>query len=408
MLLKKSLCAMTLVPLLSFSAHAAPTQVSGFVTLGATYTDSDQLAFRSDVSIDDGKAEGIDFGSLSRLGIQLDKQFNEHWQATGQFVLKRHVDYSFDQLTQLAFISYSPSPNWRIKIGRTGLDLFMMTPYRNIGYAYTETHAPVEFYGLVPHQNIDGAELSTTHATANGTITTRWYVGRSKDFLSNFEYEWELVLDDIMGLTLAYEYDSWLFRLNHSRAEIGGEEIDHYAELSQAVQRIPKAIWPQAISLVEDVTAVGSKISYSTLGAKYDNGEYYTQSEIAYIDASTDVLNDLTNGYIHFGKRWDQYSAQLGYSFTEGNEFETPAPVVSNPLLNQLFVALDRGFNYYVNDQSTVSLSGRYDFRPDMAMKLQFDYVNLKRDDNQFMLRLQSNADKEKLWVISATLDWVF
>ncbi|WP_462159178.1 hypothetical protein [Pseudoalteromonas sp. GB56] len=43
-----------------------------------------------------------------------------------------------------------------------------------------------------------------------------------------------------------------------------------------------------------------------------------------------------------------------------------------------------------------------------MALKLQFEWVNLKSNDNQFMLRVQDTAEKEKLLVISATLDWVF
>ncbi|WP_462159177.1 hypothetical protein [Pseudoalteromonas sp. GB56] len=350
MRLKKLLCATLLGFVCSLSVHAAPTQVSGFATIGATYTDSKQLAFRSDVSVDQGKSGNIDFGSLSRLGIQFDKKFNEQWGATGQFVLKRHVDYSFDQLTQLAFISYSPTPNWKIKAGRTGLDLFMMTPYRNIGYAYTETHAPVEFYGLVPHQSIDGVELSSTHATTNGTFSSRWYAGKSKDYLSNFEYEWELELDSIRGVTLAYEHNNWLFRANHSRAEVGGNEISHYPMLRQAAQSIPDVIWPELRALTDEIDPVGSELRYSTLGLKYDNGAYYTQSELAYIDASTNILNNLINGYVYFGKRWQTFTAQLGYSFTEGDEYDTAAPRIRNNFTEQIYQAIDRGLNYYVND----------------------------------------------------------
>ncbi|TMP21651.1 hypothetical protein CWB99_24065, partial [Pseudoalteromonas rubra] len=84
------------------------------------------------------------------------KQFNTQWGFTGQWVLKSHPDYSLGDVTQLAFLSYSPKPNWTIKAGRTAFDLFMMSPYRNIGYAYTATHAPIEFYGLIPHRSIDG------------------------------------------------------------------------------------------------------------------------------------------------------------------------------------------------------------------------------------------------------------
>ncbi|MFY8273043.1 hypothetical protein AAEU32_02795 [Pseudoalteromonas sp. SSDWG2] len=405
---QRALCACAIFTLACTKTYADPIELSGFATFGATYTDSDQLAFRSDVSVDDGETKQIDFGSLSRIGIQVDKRFNEDWSVTGQWVLKRHVDYSLDQLTQLAFVSYSPTPNWTVKAGRTAFDLFMMSPYRNIGYAYTETHAPVEFYGLIPHQNIDGIEISSSHGFAQGNFRTRLYAGKTKNYLSNFEYEWELELKDVLGATLSYEFNNWLLRTNYTEAEIGGQPVDDYYPLLQGAQLVPPQIWPEVLEVALDTNPIGTKLKYANVGLKYDNGQYYAQSELAYIDANSALLNDLVNGYAHVGKRWDTYSLQLGYSFTDGKAYETPEPRVRTQFTDLIFQGLDRALNYYVNDQSTISISGRYDFRADMAAKLQVEFVDLELEDNQFMLRTQSTAGKESLVVISATLDWVF
>ena len=117
----------------SAAALAQPAQLSGFATVGVSYNESEQYGFRTDVSVTDGKTNSeLDFSSLSRLGIQLHKQFNTQWGFTGQWVLKSHPDYSLGDVTQLAFLSYSPKPNWTIKAGRTAFDLFMMSPYRNM------------------------------------------------------------------------------------------------------------------------------------------------------------------------------------------------------------------------------------------------------------------------------------
>ncbi|WP_105254841.1 hypothetical protein [Pseudoalteromonas sp. T1lg75] len=389
-------------------SDAAPTQVSGFATLGVSYTDSNELAFRNDVSDDNGKSKQADFGSLSRIGVQLHKSFNEQWALTGQWVLKRQLDYDLDQLTQLAFINYSPSASWNIKLGRSALDLFMMSPYRNTGYAYTETHAPVEFYGLIPHQSIDGIELASAHATDEGTFSSRWYYGHSSDHLSNLEYQWQLDLEDLTGVTLAFEQHNWLLRLNHSQARIGGKEIGHYPQIRQAAQGITPNDWPQLAALLGNMNPVGSRLRYTTVGARYDSGDYYLQSEFAYIDANSDILTHVINGYLNIGKRWQEYSLQLGYSFTDGKENNIPKAQAPSLLSEALYREIERSYNYYINDQSTLSLSGRYDFRADMAAKLQVEYVDLKRADNQFMLRQQDMTAQDSFLVLSASIDWVF
>ncbi|WP_278404780.1 porin [Pseudoalteromonas ruthenica] len=392
----------------SAAALAQPAQLSGFATVGVSYNESEQYGFRTDVSVTDGKTNSeLDFSSLSRLGIQLHKQFNTQWGFTGQWVLKSHPDYSLGDVTQLAFLSYSPKPNWTIKAGRTAFDLFMMSPYRNIGYAYTATHAPIEFYGLIPHRSIDGIELSSAHATDQGMFSTRWYYGKSKDYLTNFDFQWRIALDDIAGATLTLEQGNWLWRANYTQAYIDNEP-DHYAQLRELAQSVPEQIWPQARDIAKRLKTVDTRLQYVTLGAKYDNGQYYVQSEIARVSADSDILTHLHNGYVVFGTRWQDFTVQLGYSVTHGKRQQIDKPLQTNPLADELHFQLERGFNYYVNDQSTTSLSTRYDFRADMAAKLQLEYIDLDSSDNQFMLRREVFSTPESFTVVSATIDWVF
>ncbi|TMP02050.1 hypothetical protein CWC08_19210, partial [Pseudoalteromonas ruthenica] len=71
-------------------------------------------------------------------------------------------------------------------------------------------------------------------------------------------------------------------------------------------------------------------------------------------------------------------------------------------LADELHIQLERGFNYYVNDQSTTSLSTRYDFRADMAAKRQLEYNDLVSSENQFMLRREVFSTPESFTGVSA------
>ena len=160
-------------------------------------------------------------------------------------------------------------------------------------------------------------------------FSTRWYYGKSKDYLTNFDFQWRIALDDIAGATLTLEQGNWL-ATELCQAYIDNEP-DHYAQLRELAQSVPEQIWPQAQDIAKRLKTVDTRLQYVTLGAKYDNGQYYVQSEIARVSADSDILSHLHNGYVVFGTRWQDFTVQLGYSVTHGKRQQIDKPRLTTP-----------------------------------------------------------------------------
>ncbi|WP_242441717.1 hypothetical protein [Pseudoalteromonas piscicida] len=117
------------------SSYGADIDFSGFATLKAVKTDSHTAKIRESISQPHGVTKDeLDF-SFSSLGIQAQWQANENLQLVGQLLLKEQHHDRVNNAIKLAFLRYNINSNWQIRAGRTGLDLFLMTEYRDIGYS---------------------------------------------------------------------------------------------------------------------------------------------------------------------------------------------------------------------------------------------------------------------------------
>jgi len=111
--------------------------LSGFGTLGLVTAAADDVGFRRDMNQDIAVFDqDIRIETDSLLGIQTDIRLTPDLDAGVQFVLRHQADMDIENSLHLAFLRYRFTPQVTVRAGRMGIDVYMLSDYRNVGFAY--------------------------------------------------------------------------------------------------------------------------------------------------------------------------------------------------------------------------------------------------------------------------------
>src|SRR5581483_9600703 len=136
------------------------TTISGFGTVGGSFTSNENYAYRHDASEFSGASNHFDVGLESRFGLQVKFDFGSGLSVTAQEVLRRRGDTDFDPGTEWAYLQYSPTSDWQVRLGRVVLPTFMYSDSRQVGFAQPWFRSPVEVYSQLPFDYLDGGQAS--------------------------------------------------------------------------------------------------------------------------------------------------------------------------------------------------------------------------------------------------------
>jgi hypothetical protein len=139
------------------------TTVSGFGTVGGTFTSDGNYAYRHDVTEFLGAANTFDVGLESRLGLQAVVDFGSGFSVTAQEVARRRESTNFDLGTEWLYAQYAPTPDWQFRVGRVVLATFLLSDSREVGYAAQWFRAPNEIYGTNALTSLDGGQILWRH-----------------------------------------------------------------------------------------------------------------------------------------------------------------------------------------------------------------------------------------------------
>ncbi|KZN38850.1 hypothetical protein N480_11450 [Pseudoalteromonas luteoviolacea S2607] len=395
---------------ISFNGACNEFKFDGFATLGVTLTDSENAGIRHHITQPNATYQDeVGFGTSS-LGFQLEWQATPKLQFVGQVLLKDHEEQNIDNAVQMAFLRYSPTANWQMRVGRTGLDLFMMTEHRDIGYTYTFDHPPTEFYAIVPHQNIDGADIKYTFSQEHGLFSAKLFAGRSTaPIVSDENFFWDVEIKSLYGVVLQWESLDWTLRANHTITKAGNEN-EQQLQLQAALSQVPDEVWPNKANLLDSLNIIGKRFDYTAIGARYDNNQWFFQTEASYIDSNSQVLNELTAGYIGVGTYYKNHTFMTTFATAKSNNKTPQRPLISTPQLDLLYNTLIRHTNFYLIDQSTVSVTLRSELSESLAVKVQLEHTSTTSLPSAFYLHrglTGSHLDTD-FNTLGISLNWVF
>ena len=215
--------AYTLTLALALSFASLPTSgtdwsFNGFGTLGAIGTDADNIGFRRDYSQSAAATSAWRADVDSRLGLQLDAHFNNEFYAAVQWTARNQAGNFFEQNLDWAYLRWKPSNGLDLRLGRLVFDAFLMSDYRNVGYAYLWMRPPVEFYSYLIPYHLDGMDVVKKFNVADGYLSLKGYAGYNLTDVQQaygspiIGTEWFL-----FGGNLVYETGNWLARLSYAQ-----------------------------------------------------------------------------------------------------------------------------------------------------------------------------------------------
>ncbi|MEI8621567.1 hypothetical protein P4S66_12320 [Pseudoalteromonas sp. B129b] len=121
-------------------ANDIDVQFSGFASLTLSYTDDSDIGFASSYS--NVNESGFSATRDSILGGQANISLSKNWDSVFQVVIQDHAFKSFDNFLELAFVRYRPTRHWAIRAGRLNSDLYLLSEYPYVGYAYLWVRPP--------------------------------------------------------------------------------------------------------------------------------------------------------------------------------------------------------------------------------------------------------------------------
>jgi len=354
---------------------------SGFATVGAVKGGNDTLGFRRDLPREGVFDGDTDWATDSLLGLQLDIWLTEQLDSVVQLVVKDRLDDAIENQVAWAFLRYRFNPEWTLRAGRIGLDVYLLSDYRNVGFSYLWARPPMEFYLPVAFDSFDGVDLTWAVPLGEGLLRTKVYGG----VLNNdFELAGDIVdlkLNPSFGLAVAWESDRWQWRMTLAQNQIDGdgEYFPGLSPLAEALESVTP-LWPEADQYRESLDLRKNKVNYYSTGVAFNNAPWQVQAEVAYIDSQVDVYPTLLNSYVSVGRQFGPvtlYGVLSDASSQNERIVVTPPYIPFLPMesayLAQLGEFLQVAFDSADMDQSTLSLGMRWDVRYDTALKVQWD-----------------------------------
>jgi hypothetical protein len=434
-----SLAAVIALSLGTAATHATDLgdtfSVRGYSTAGFVHSDNDDADFVSNSKTQSrgaGFSDQWSYDPDSKLAVQLDASFTPRLSAVVQIVSESAFNNSWDgdanerfnPSLEWANVSYKVTDDLTVRGGRIVLPTLMLSDSRKVGYASHWLRAPVEVYGESAFTSSDGLDLrynSKHGAAVNDAVAYYGFYSLRSGIKSQVEV-WGL--SDTVGigaLTVRAGYQNIHFQTPDGFSEL-------LLGFANAAESVPAFVYPNARTAAAEARRMyyqydptfRQKLQSFSVGASYDPGSWFAMSELFY-NKSDSFLPGGKSGYVSGGVRMNQFTPYMTYSRTETdtrNErgiplagLPTTSPIPGMPSLAQFGAIANSVVTGLVNgdaSQSTLSVGMRWDAFSGIALKTQYDYINVPSGSRGQFINQQPGFTSGHTNVFSVAVDFVF
>ena len=370
------------------NAHAndIKTQFSGFASLALSYSDNEDLGFATNYlnKNDTGWSATRD----SILGGQANITWAKNWDSVAQVVLQDHANTDFENFLKLAFIRYRPSRDWAIRAGRLNSDLYLLSEYPHVGFAYLWVRPPHEYYSFASAGgHFDGIDIEYSQVINDGFLRLKLAAGNTTAKLTASGDDFFIDFDNLMTFSATYALDAWTMRFSVSRTELGDYKQASLDEFINLLDSVPPIIWPQAAALSASFNTEKHTVEYAALGLTYDNDNWLIQSEVGLSESGWAAISSNLNAYLSVGYRLDSTTIFTGISISENRheltdvtppQFPPGTPIqISLPVQQLAFAAKDAADRLVVH-QHSINIGAKWQISDNWALKAQIDHFDIK------------------------------
>lgn len=389
---------------------------SGFGTLGVVHNSSDTLKFHNEFTVN--PSDNIyAFNADTLLGLQLNAELPARFDAVVQVILKDRVSNDTLDSLELFFLRYRPTRHWALRLGRTSTDIYMLSEYRNVGYAYLWVRPITEFYLRSSSiAKIDGLDLSYTFDVGEGVWENKLAYGYTQTALSASIGTLELDIKNMFVFTSIYTNYPWVFRLAIVDAKV--DKLGFATnELVAGLNQMPAPLWLEASDIAGSLDGPGQALQYYAIGMQYDKDNWIIQSELGYTSSEWGLTQPYYNGYVSVGYRiedWTLYTSAARVDNSDASIVIDPPqlPMQLPPQLigqiNGLYAGAQQAFNSSRVDQWGYSVGARWDLYPNTSLKIQWDHTRVDMDGNSLWFRTQPQIQNESINLFSLNFSFIF
>lgn len=379
---------------------------SGFGTLGVAHSDYDQADFTSSSLKGDGAGFSRNWAPNldSRLGAQLAVKLDKQWSAVVQLGVEQRFDGSYRPLVEWANVKYQATPDLSLRVGRIALPIFLAADYRKIGYAYPWVRTPNEVYNGVPITNSDGADLSYRWQVGPVKHTTQASYGKTDVYLTKTT---SVKARGLGGITHTAEWGPATVRVSAFTAVL---DVNIVRDVFDGFRQFG----PRGAAIADKYDVLDKRTTVFSVGLNYDPGKWFVMAEAGRMRTRS-FLGDSVGMYASAGYRTGEFTPYVTYSKDKslGAHSDPGLPLAGLPppyayAAAQLNGALDVLLKS-ASSQTDLAVGLRWDFHPDLALKLQYEHVTPREGTRGTLFNLQPGfVSGHSLNVTSASLDFVF
>jgi len=366
---------------LSLNAKAAATiDLSGFGTLGYAATDNQDLQYLT-AEAKDGATESGTFKLDSRLGVQLDVDLNDTFSATLQGLSRQNYSGKFTPRVEWAFLKAQFSDEVNLRLGRIGVPFFMISDFREVGYANTSLRPPEDNYIQAPLGSFDGVDLTSYFEIGDTLLSTQFLAGFRDLEGPNGS---EVVIKDSYGGVFEMERGPVRARFSYIQTRLGiSDPIASGGEFGQALAG-GAAFVPALAEPARDFDGLRKKTVFAGLGIILDLGPWAISGEYTQRRLKNSLIPSFNAWYLTAAYRYGDFTPFATVSqLTQTSKDRVDLPQI--PELEEASDALNSV--YQKGDQQSIILGLRWDLYDSAALKVQVERISSKAIGENFVER---------------------
>ncbi len=376
-MISKTLCRLTVLLIaLTPDAYALDlghdVSLKGFGTLGiansstgnADFVANNTQQFTGGV----GRTNSLGISPDTKVGLQIDWQATSRLSITSQAVSKQGMENSWVPELQMAFAKFKLLPDLDIRAGRLRPAIYMLSDYLDVNYANPWIRPPSELYSSASITRMEGVDFLYRPQTGPVSWLIQPYFGTANNIpaLNNTSY----TLKNMLGGNISASLDDFTLRAGYVHDYLTINSPLYNTQVALPLNTLCKRGDKVACAELPAIAADGKDSSYTSVGASWDNGNYFISGEYGW-RTSKSYLSTSTQGYITGGARFGKFTPYIMYSQVGNNSAKSFTG--GSPLTNTVITAL---YDNFTNDQDTKTLGLRYDILKNIDIKAQWDRID--------------------------------
>ena len=379
---------------------------SGFSTLGVVHSSENKADFTSSIFKPNGAGHShswsADIDSL--IGVQGTANLAPKLSGILQVIAEQNYDNSYRPHVEWANIQYQFTPKFSVRAGRTVLPTFLFSDTRKVAYSYTWVRPPLEIYHLAPITTSDGVDASYQMHLGGVTNALQAHFGKSENELP--AGQGAVKARKSWGLAYTGEYRAATLHIGYESSRF---TLDGLNPIFDAFRQFG----PEGIGIADKYVADNKSLSFITMGARYDPGEWFMMGEWGHL-ASHSFAGEATGWYMSGGYRLGAFTPYLTFGHVKADTLSDPGLNLST--LPPSLVGTAAGINAALNAllsrnvvQNTLSIGGRWELTRNTAFKVQYDHTRIGAGSSGVLTNIQPGYQSGgKVNLFSAAIDFVF